>query len=89
MFWFLAAVGVMIAAVLVVTAIGSVLPEAHVATRTLTLRQTPQSVWRVISDFAGQPQWHSEMKSVRRVPDQNGHEVWEEEYPGMKIPLET
>ncbi len=89
MFWLLVAVGVVIAAVLVVTAIGSFLPEAHVAMRTLTLRQTPQSVWRVISDFAGQPQWHSEMKSVRRVPDQNGHEVWEEEYTGMKIPLET
>jgi uncharacterized protein YndB with AHSA1/START domain len=90
MFWILVVAGVLIAAVLITTAIGSFLPEEHVATRTLTLRQMPQSVWRVISDFASQPQWHSEMKNARRLPDQNGHEVWEEEYPrGMKIPLET
>jgi len=89
MFWILVAVGALIAAVLVATAVGSLLPREHVATRTLTLRQSPQTVWRVATDFAGQPQWHPEMKSVERLPDRNGHEVWQEEMSGMKIPLET
>ena len=90
MFWILVVTGVLIGAVLIMTAIGSFLPEEHVATRTLTLRQLPQNVWRTITDFANQPQWHSEMKSVRQLSDRNGHEVWEEEFPGgMKIPLET
>lgn len=90
MFWFLVVVGVLIAAVLVTTAIGSLLPEEHVAMRTLTLRQVPQNVWRVITDFGSQPQWHAEMKSAARLPDRDGHEVWQEEFPrGMKIPLET
>ncbi|MGE0883873.1 MAG: SRPBCC family protein [Blastocatellales bacterium] len=89
MFWVLVAVGVMVAAVLVTTAIGSFLPEEHVATRTLTLRQMPQTVWKVITDFPNQPSWHSDMKSVQRLPDRDGHEVWQEEVAGMKIPLET
>ena len=89
MFWLLVAVGVLIAAVLVATAVGSLLPREHVATRTLTVRQSPLTIWRVITDFASQPQWHPEMKSAERLPDRNGHEVWQEEMSGMKIPLET
>ncbi len=89
MFWILVAVGVLIAAVICATAIGSLLPREHVATRTLTVRQPPQSVWRTVTDFASQPQWHPEMKGVERLPDRNGHEVWQEEMSGMKIPLET
>lgn len=90
MFWLLVPIGVLIAAVLITTVVGSFLPEEHVAMRTLTLRQPPQSVWQVITDFARQPQWHSEMKSAERLPDNNGHEVWQEEFPrGTKIPLET
>ncbi len=89
MFWVIVAVGVLIAVVLITTAIGSFLPEEHVATQTLTLRQSPQSVWQVITDFQGQPSWHPDMKSVERLPDRNGHEVWQEEVSGMKIPLET
>lgn len=89
MFWVLVAVGVLIAAVLVATAVGSLLPREHVATRTLTVRQPPLAIWRVITDFASQPQWHPEMKSAERLPDRNGHEVWQEEVSGMKIPFET
>jgi len=89
MFWVLVAVGVLIAAVLVATAVGSLLPREHVATRTLTVRQPPLAIWRVITDFASQPQWHPEMKRAERLPDRNGHEVWQEEVSGMKIPFET
>lgn len=90
MFWILVTVGVLIASVIIATAIGSLLPREHIATRTLTLRQPPQSVWRIVTDFASQPQWHPEMIRVERLPDRNGHEIWQEEYPrGMKIPLET
>lgn len=89
MFWIFVAIGVLIAAVLVTTAVGSLLPEEHIATRTLTLRQTPQTVWQIMTDFSAQPSWNPDMKSVERLPDRNGHEVWQEEMSGMKIPLET
>lgn len=89
MLWIFVAIGVVIAAVLVTTAIGSFLPEEHIATRTLTLRQTPQTVWQIMTDFPAQTSWNPDMKSVERLPDRNGHEVWQEEMSGMKIPLET
>ncbi len=90
MFWLLVAIGIMIGVIGLVILIGSFLPEEHVASRTLALPQSPQIVWGVISDFPGTPKWHAEVKSVERLPDLNGHEVWQEEYQrNMKIPLET
>ncbi len=89
MYWILGIVGVLVLAGIIVFVIGSFLPEEHVASKTLTLRQPPETVWQVISDFANQPKWNSEMKSVERLPDRNGHAVWQEEMSGMKIPLET
>lgn len=89
MYWILGIVGILVLAGIIVFVIGSFLPEDHVASKTLTLRQPPEKVWQVISDFANQPKWNPEMKSVERLPDRNGHAVWQEEMSGMKIPLET
>jgi uncharacterized protein YndB with AHSA1/START domain len=90
MFWILIAVAALIALILTVMLIGSLLPEDHVASRTLTLQETPHSIWQVITDFASQPKWHPEVKRVERLPDFDGHEVWLEEYQrSMRIPLET
>jgi uncharacterized protein YndB with AHSA1/START domain len=89
MYWVFGIIGLLVLAGIVVLVIGSLLPEHHVASKTLTLRRTPEAVWQVITDFANQTTWNSEMKSVERLPDRNGHEVWQEEMSGMKIPLET
>lgn len=89
MTWILGIVGLLVLLGIVVFVIGSLLPETHVASKTLTLHQSPETVWRVVTDFASQPKWHTAMKSVERLPDRNGHEVWQEEMSGMKIPLET
>ncbi|MCI0337331.1 MAG: SRPBCC family protein [Acidobacteria bacterium] len=90
MFWPLVAIVVLVAVILFVTLIGILLPEEHVASRTIALPQPPQTIWQVVSDFGNTPTWNSEVKSVERLPDRNGHEVWQEEYQrGMKIPLET
>lgn len=89
MTWILGIVGLLVLAGIVVFVVGSLLPENHVASKTLTLKQPPETVWQAVTDFANQPKWHSEMKSVERLADRNGHEVWQEEMSGMKIPLET
>jgi hypothetical protein len=90
MFWLLVAVGIVIGAISLIILIGSFLPEDHIASRKIALSQPPQTVWQVISDFPNTPKWHSGVKSVERLPDRNGHEVWQEEYQrSMKIPLET
>jgi uncharacterized protein YndB with AHSA1/START domain len=90
MFWPLVILGVLVGAISLVTLIGVFLPEEHVATRTMALPQSPQNVWEAITDFPGMTKWNSEVKSVERLPDLNGREVWQEEYSrSMKIPLET
>lgn len=89
MFWIIGIVGLLVLAGIVVFIIGSFLPENHVASKTLTLKQSPETVWQVVTDFASQPKWNPEMKSVERLADRNGHAVWQEEMSDMKIPLET
>lgn len=70
--------------------VGSMLPADHVVTRTISLNQSPMQVWQVMNDFQGMASWHPQLSSVKRLSDQNGHEVWEESYGrNMIIPLET
>lgn len=89
MYWIFGIVGLLALVGIVAYVVGSFLPENHVASKTLTLKQSPETVWQVVTDFANQPKWNSEMKSVEQLPDRNGHTVWQEEMSGMKIPLET
>lgn len=89
MYWILGLLGLLVLIGIAVMVIGNFLPEQHVAGKTLTLRQSPETVWQVITDFAAQPKWNPAMKSVERLADRNGHAVWREEVSGMKIPLET
>ena len=46
--------GVVVALVALIAAIGSLLPKAHVARRSILLHQAPESVWKVITDFKAQ-----------------------------------
>jgi uncharacterized protein YndB with AHSA1/START domain len=86
----LIAIGIFAGVVLIIALIGIILPEEHIVKRTIALPQPPGAVWRVINDFANVPRWNSEIKSVERLSDRNGHEVWQEEYrQGMKVTLET
>ncbi len=80
--WVLFLIGGLIGLMLLATAIGATLPESHVATRTLTLPQTPEAVWQVITDYGQQPQWFSEVTKAERLPDQNGHAAWRETLGG-------
>ena len=89
MYWILGIIGLLVLVGITLTVIGYCLPEQHVASKTLTLKQSPEIVWQTVTDFANQPKWNSEMKSVVRLSDQNGHEVWQEEMGSMKIPFET
>jgi uncharacterized protein YndB with AHSA1/START domain len=87
-----AAVGVGgVAGVLAVIALaGCFLPRYHVAARTLKSKQPPEEVWKVISDFVATPAWHPEVKTVERVPDDRGRDIWREtDKRGYPMLLET
>ncbi|HEX8175959.1 MAG TPA: SRPBCC family protein [Pyrinomonadaceae bacterium] len=88
--WLLAPVAALIALLLFVTAVGLLTPRQHVASRTLKTRQSPETVWRAITDYEGQPAWRKDLKRVERLPDRNGREVWREVYEdGSPLTMET
>lgn len=57
-------IGVVILIVAVVALIGSQLPRAHTASRSIVLRQPRPNVYAVIRDFKSAPAWRSEVKSI-------------------------
>jgi len=47
--WIALAAGCLILLLVIVAAIGSTLPRSHVASRTLTIKRSPQDVWPVVT----------------------------------------
>lgn len=90
MVWILAPVAILTSMLVIITAVGLSIPRTHVASRTLKTRQPPEVVWRVVTDYQGQPAWRQGVKTVERLPDKDGREVWREVYEdGSPITLET
>lgn len=56
---------------------GSLLPETHVVSRSITLSQTQEKVWDLITDNTKMKEWNPDMSDIRRLPDsKEGNEVW-------------
>ena len=56
----------------IVAIVGSRLPKEHKATRSILLRQSPESVYAVIRDFGSAPSWRSDLKSIEVHEQANG-----------------
>ena len=56
----------------VIAAIGAMLPRGHVATRSASYRQTPEAVFRTISDFAGAAAWRRDLERVELLESATG-----------------
>ncbi len=88
--WLLIAVGVLILLIAGVSVAGLFLPEAHLASRTLKTKQTPEAIWEAVTNHAAEPEWRKDLKVVDHLPDRNGHPLWREVYPdGETLTLET
>jgi hypothetical protein len=48
----------------VMALIGSMLPKAHVASRSILLHRTPQEVYSVVRDFNSAPKWRADVKRI-------------------------
>src|SRR5690242_9743712 len=57
---------------------GTRLPREHVTTRTVVIHQPIGTVWQALTDFNGQTAWRHDVKSVQRLPDRNGLQLWQE-----------
>ena len=57
---------------------GRSIPREHVASSTVTLVASSDTVWKLIRNFSSQPEWWSEMKGVTRITGRP-RESWEED----------
>lgn len=48
----------------VIALLGSRLPEKHIASRSILLRQSPQEVYAVVRDFGSAPAWRSDIERI-------------------------
>ena len=57
-------VGVVLLLAGVMALIGSMLPKAHVASRSILLHRSPQDVYAVVRDFGSTPKWRADVKRI-------------------------
>ena len=63
----------------IVALIGSRLPKAHTASRSILLHRSPQNVYAVARDFASAPKWRSDVKQIVVENQPNGRVHFREE----------
>lgn len=88
--WLIRIVIVLVVLVAAVFIIGALLPEEHLASRTVITKQSPQTIWETINDHANEPQWRSDVANVTSLGERQGKPVWQENYKdGNKVTLIT
>ena len=87
--WILWIFTVLAGILILITVIGYLLPKEHTVTREARFHQSPEAVWKAITDIDAMPSWRQGLKSVKRLPDKNGLSAWIETLDSGIIPLET
>jgi hypothetical protein len=88
--WILLAVGILLGVVMVVFAIGALLPRKHHATRRAQFRQPREAVWQAITDYEKFPEWRPTVKRVEPVAASGGKPAWREtDSHGQVLPMEV
>lgn len=78
---------VLVAVIALVGIAGLMLPRTHRATSRITVAKSPAEVWAVVRDPTALLGTWKELKSSRRLPDQDGKEVWEQNAGGFPMRL--
>ncbi len=85
--WVLIVVGGVVGLIALMALIGAFVSRDHRATSAISLRQPPDSVWRVVRDISGVALWFPAMEESQRLPDRDGHEVWRQKLSGFDVPI--
>jgi hypothetical protein len=72
-----AILAVLVGLVALVFLCGMLIPANHVASRSIHLNQPRDQVWLTISDFEHYASWAPQVTGTKRLPDDNGHAVWQ------------
>jgi uncharacterized protein YndB with AHSA1/START domain len=60
--------------------LGAISPKQHVVSRSVTIHKPAQQIWTTLTDYASQPKWRDDLKSVDQLPPRVGQPVWRENY---------
>lgn len=60
---------------ILIVVIGALLPRKHTVSRTVSLHQSPETVWRLIS---GPPDWRPDVLKYEELPSHEGRRMWRE-----------
>jgi len=85
--WVLIVVGGIVGLIGLMALVGAFVSRDHRATSTISLRQSPDSVWKVVRDLGNITSWWPAMQKAERLPDRNGHEVWRQKMSGFDVPI--
>ena len=56
---------------------GMLVPANHLASRSIHLDKSREEVWLTVSDFEHYSTWAPMVTGTKRLPDENGHAVWQ------------
>jgi len=76
--WVLGIGGLLVLAVLIVCAIGYMLPKSHIASVSARFAAPPDSIWTSLTDVPAFPKWRPGLSRVDLLPDENGQRGWRE-----------
>lgn len=69
-------VGGLVVLVAAMWIVGAALPAEHTASRAAQYRQSPETLWKDITDVDAFAAWRADVTSVRRLPDADGNAAW-------------
>ena len=70
-----AALFILFVPLVVISTMGMMLPETHVAVASAAFHHSQEEVWKVIS---GPPDWRPDVTRFERLPERDGHPMWRE-----------
>lgn len=80
----------LIVLILMVVAIGAMLPKEHISTRAARFHQSPDIIWAAITDYSKFPAWRKDVVRVDTLPEVNGKPAWREiDSHGNAIPYQV
>lgn len=77
---------VLLLLVLLVVAIGALLPKEHVASRSVTLDASLEQVWALVIDHQAFPSWRGDLLRVEARSETSGRRAWLEVGKRNQIP---
>lgn len=85
--WLLIGAGVLVALAAVMVLVGLTLPKTHSVSRSIRLASPPDSVWALVRTFGAYADWWPDVERMERLPDRDGHEVWNQVTGMGAVPL--